>query len=182
VLRIASFLAVLCFASIASAQDVGSPPADDIRHGWFETRFGGAGFSTVDDGQMRFGPSVQAAVGTGFRWLDLGVTGRYESMPTNNGRLTLWGFGPELGLRKRLAPGATFRLAFAPQYMFAVGHDDHARYGADAMAQLLFNVDDSTSRFLRAGLGLRAGRWTSVDSRDPAGWSVGVDIILRSFW
>ncbi|MGZ6060880.1 MAG: hypothetical protein ACXWVM_00720 [Polyangiales bacterium] len=175
-------LAILSFASVVATQDAVDPRPDDDRHGWAEARLGAGGLSSFDDSQMRFGPSIAGAFGTGFKWLDLGVAGRYASVAGPADRLTTFAVGPEVALRKRLGTGATLRLGLTPQYVFAWGLDSHARYGAEGTAQLFFTLEESTATFLRAGLGLRAGRWASVEKSDPAGWSVGVDLIVRTFW
>jgi hypothetical protein len=174
-------LAALAFASAVATEDLPPPRADDERHGWAEARLGATGLSGPSDG-MRFGPSFAGALGTGFKWLDLGVAGRYASVSGDAERLATFGLGPEIALRKRIVTGATFRLAVTPQYVWAFGPHAHARYGAEAAAQLFFTLEESTSTFLRAGLGLRAGRWASVERGDPAGWTVGVDLLVRTFW
>jgi hypothetical protein len=185
--HVIAVLAILTFASLAAAGDVAAEPprADDDRHGWAEARLGAAGASSLDPaggGDMRFGPSFAGALGTGFKWLDLGVAGRFASYAGSVDRISMLGIGPEVALRKRLGEGATLRLGIISQYVFAWGYDAHARYGAEANAQLFFTLEESTATFLRAGLGLRAGRWASVEKGDPAGWSLGVDLIVRTFW
>src|SRR5262245_60704025 len=120
-----------------ATQDGVEPRPDDERHGWAEARFGASGLVSVDD-KMRFGPSIADALGTGFKWLDLVTAGRYASVAGESDRLATLGVGPEIALRKRLVPGATLRFAVTPQYVFAWGRDNHARYGAEGAAQLFF--------------------------------------------
>jgi len=176
-------LAVLAFASVVATQeDAVEPRADEDRHGWAEARLGAGGLSSEADNQLRFGPSFAAAVGTGFKWLDLGVAGRYASAAGPGDRVTTFGIVPEVALRKKLGEGATLRFALTPQYVFAWGLDTHARYGAEGSVQLLFTVEESTKTFLRGGLGLRAGRWASAEGALAAGWTVGVDLVVRTFW
>ncbi len=68
--------------------------------------------------------------------------------------------------------------------MYAIAWDAMGatrRIGADALAQLLFTIDNVSRPAWRAGIGLRAGRYATLDARDP-GWSVGVDLLARSWW
>jgi len=185
-------LALSLVTTSAAAQTYG-PPSDGppprepltLTHTYLEGRLGAIGHSPVsarDGDPMRFGGAIEGSAGIGFRWLDLGLTARYGTVPGSESRLSYVGFGPELAVRKALGDGATLRLGVVP--MYAIAWDSQGasrRIGADALAQLLFTVDNQSRPAWRAGIGLRAGRHATLRADDP-GWSVGVDLLARSWW
>ncbi|MBI2393483.1 MAG: hypothetical protein HYV09_28135 [Deltaproteobacteria bacterium] len=189
-----SRLVVACTALVASspalalAQTVDGPPPEPLTttHTYLEGRLGAVGQSplgTHDSGAMRYGAAVEGSAGLGFRWLDLGLTARYGSVPSEReSRLSYVAFGPEVAVRKALGGGTTLRLGVVPMYAIAWDAEGASRrVGADAIAQLLFTIDNVSRPAWRAGFGVRAGRWATLRAEDP-GWTVGLDLLVRSWW
>lgn len=185
-------LAFALGASPVSAQIVeptdGAPPPREpltLTHTYLEGRLGAIGQSALGarDGEpMRFGGAVEGSAGIGFRWLDLGLTARYGTVPSGDARMSYVAFGPEIAVRKALGDGATLRLGLVPMYAIAWDAAGASRrVGADALAQLLFTIDNQSRPAWRAGFGLRAGRYETLRADDP-GWSIGVDLLARSWW
>jgi hypothetical protein len=178
---LASALLLVPGSALAQEEVLPPNPAPATTHTFVEARIGAVGLQplgTRDGGALRYGPAFELGAGIGFRFLDLGLVGRYGIASG----ATYSAFGPELALRKSLGDGATFRFGVIPLY--AVVWDargSHGRVGADAIAQLLFTLDNKSRPAWRAGVGLRAGRWAATRSDDP-GWSVGVDLLVRSWW
>lgn len=175
---------LLAFPAVAHADDAvtnSDPKPTATTHTFVEGRLGAVGLQPLgvrDGGNLRYGPAFELGAGIGFRFLDLGLVGRYG---THSGG-SYSAFGPEIALRKSLGDGMTFRFGVIPLY--AIGWDArgaHSRVGADAIAQLLFTLDNKSRPAWRGGVGLRAGRWAATRSDDP-GWSVGVDLLVRSWW
>lgn len=175
--------ALLLLPKTALAQDGVLPPNPPAQttHTFVEGRLGAVGLQPLglrDGGRLHYGPAFEIGAGIGFRWLDLGLVGRYGFAGTSS----YTAFGPEVALRKSLGDGATLRVGVIPLY--AIAWDDrgaHRRIGADAIAQLLFTLDNKSRPAWRAGVGLRAGRWATTRTDDP-GWSVGIDLLVRSWW
>jgi hypothetical protein len=189
-LPVALALAATTITSLASAQYDGSEPLPPVEpktltHTFIEGRIGAAGMQplgTRDGGVLRYGPAFELGAGLGFKWLDLGLAGRYGTVPVNDSRISYAAFGPEIAVRKSLGYGATLRLGIVPLYAVAWdGNGAHSRMGADALAQILFTIDNNSRPAWRAGIGLRAGRWASIRADDP-GWTAGVDLLVRSWW
>jgi hypothetical protein len=190
-LHVAFFLAATSATTSASAQyDAPYPPPapeppKTTTHTFVEARIGAAGMQplgTHDGGVLRYGPAFELGAGIGFKWLDVGLAGRYGTVPVNDARISYAAFGPELAVRKSLGDGATLRLGIVPLYAVAWDQNGtHSRIGADALAQLLFTIDNKSRPAWRAGIGLRAGRWASIRADDP-GWTAGVDLLVRSWW
>jgi hypothetical protein len=191
-LRFAVCSALLLSSSMALAEDsvtdsatVPPAPSPATTHTFVEGRLGAVGLQplgTRDEGALRYGPTFELGAGIGFRFLDIGLAARYGSVPSADTRTSYAAIGPELALRKSLGAGATLRFGVIPLY--AVAWDTrgaHSRIGADALAQLLFTIDNKSRPAWRAGVGLRAGRWATVRADDP-GWTVGVDLLVRSWW
>lgn len=182
-LRLGCLLAIVLGTSSAAAQsyDGAPPPAEPLTlvHTYLEGRLGVIGQSA---GQMHYGGAVEGSAGIGFRWLDLGLTARYGTLPGADARLSYLGFGPEIAVRKSLGDGATLRLGIAPMYALAWDAAGASRrVGADALAQLLFTIDNQHRPAWRAGFGLRAGRYQPTSGGD-ASWSIGLDLLARSWW
>ncbi len=186
---------VTALPGAAHAQDPGAaPPVVEApktnTHTYVEGRLGMVGlspFGVREGGALRFGPAIEASLGIGFTWLDVGLVSRYgntaaQSEPPGQGRASYVAFGPEIAARKALGAGTTFRVGVVPLYAIAWDPSgSHARVGADALAQLLFTLDAKSRPAWRAGVGLRAGRWAAARG-DDAGWTVGVDLLVRSWW
>jgi hypothetical protein len=189
-LRVALFLAATTLTSAAAAQYDGAAPVTapepkTTTHTFIEGRIGAAGMQplgTHDGGVLRYGPAFELGAGIGFKWLDVGLAGRYGTVPVNDARMSYAAFGPEIAVRKSLGSGATLRLGIVPLYAIAWDASGaHSRMGADALAQILFTLDNQSRPAWRAGIGLRAGRWASIRADDP-GWTAGVDLLVRSWW
>jgi hypothetical protein len=192
-----SLLVALITSSAAAQTDAPSfesseapPPREPLTltHTYLEGRLGAIAQSPLgvrDDEPMRFGGAFEGSAGIGFRWLDLGLTARYgtiPSTPSTESRLSYVGFGPEIAARKALGDGATLRVGLVP--MYAIAWDSQGasrRIGVDALAQLLFTIDNQSRPAWRAGIGLRAGRYATLSADDP-GWSMGIDLLARSWW
>jgi hypothetical protein len=189
-LPVAAILFATLASSTAHAQSDGTeppPPREPLTttHTFVEARIGAAGMQplgTHDGGVLRYGPAFELGAGIGFKWLDLGLAGRYGTVPVNDARISYAAIGPEIAVRKSLGFGATLRLGVVPLYAVAWDQNGaHSRMGADALAQLLFTIDNKSRPAWRAGIGLRAGRWASIRADDP-GWTAGVDLLVRSWW
>ena len=185
---LASLLVLLGTTARAHAdEEVAEPPPhlpvnkQTTTHTFVEGRLGVVGLQPLgerDGGALRYGPAFELGAGIGFRWLDLGLVGRYGIGAGG----TYTAFGPEVALRKSLGEGATLRVGVIPLYAIAWdARGAHSRVGADAIAQLLFTIDNTSRPAWRAGVGLRAGRWAATRTNDP-GFSVGVDLLVRSWW
>lgn len=183
-LRLGCALAATLVTSAAAAQAYDGPPPRPepltLTHTYLEGRLGAIGQSGNEP--MRFGGAIEGSAGIGFRWLDLGLTARYGAIPGSDQRLSYLGFGPEIAVRKALGEGATLRLGVVPMYALAWDAEGASRrIGADALAQLLFTIDNVSRPAWRAGIGLRAGRYQTLHSDEPS-WSIGVDLLARSWW
>lgn len=161
-------------------------PTKTTTHSYVEGRLGMVGLSPLgvrDGGALRFGPAVEASLGIGFTWLDVGLVARYANAGRpDEPRTSYFAFGPEVALRKALGAGTTLRVGVVPLYALAWDPSgSHARVGADALAQLLFTLDAKSRPAWRAGVGLRAGRWAAARGDDP-GTTIGIDLLVRSWW
>ena len=182
-MRLALASLLLVFAAPARADGdvlpLNPPPA--TTHTYVEARLGAVGLQplgTRESGALRYGPAFELGAGIGFRFLDLGLVGRYGTAAGQSYAAV----GPELALRKSLGDGATLRIGIIPLYAVAwEANGAHSRIGADAIAQFLFTIDNKSRPAWRAGVGLRAGRWATIRADDP-GWSLGVDLLVRSWW
>jgi hypothetical protein len=180
-MRSALCLALLLIPASAHAQDVlPANPKPVTTHTYIEGRIGAVGFQplgTREHGALQYGPAFELGAGIGFRWLDLGLVGRYGTIGTSYAAV-----GPEIAVRKSLGDGATLRFGVIPLYAVAWDSSSaHSRIGADAVAQFLFTIDNKSRPAWRVGAGLRAGRWATLKAEDP-GWSLGVDLLVRSWW
>lgn len=179
----AAIASLLLLTAPARAEDGLLPPEPKpaTTHTYVEGRLGAVGLQplgTRESGALRYGPAFELGAGIGFRFLDFGLVGRFGTAAGQS----YTAVGPEIAVRKSLGDGATLRLGLIPLYAVAWdGNGAHSRVGADAIAQFLFTVDNKSRPAWRAGVGLRAGRWATIRAEDP-GWSLGVDLLVRSWW
>lgn len=174
-------LVVLTVATAARADYLDEKPRS--AHTYIDLRGGLVGISPLGQRDLRYGPAVEVSGGAAWTWLDLGLVGRVGSIPAPLGREPYVAFGAEAAGRLWLGGPTTFRYGFVPLYAVAWQPQGEARgrFGVDAIAQLLFTVHDQSRPFFRMGVGLRGGRWWSA-SPGEATWTVGLDLLMRTWW
>jgi hypothetical protein len=156
--------------------------ADGDLHTYLEARLGAA---TILQHGAGYGPSVDVSYGLGWTWLDVGAVGHFAALPMSgptDANAYQYALGLELATRTSIGGGTTFRFGLDPLYSLeSFGGSTHSSIGADALAQLLFTVDDSSRPVWRLGLGFHGGRrWPT--SGGEGTWIVGADLIVRTFW
>ena len=162
-------------------------------HTWLEGRLGATRFVKRS---TEFGPAVGVAYGMAWQWLDVGIVGAFATTPVEQGTVgsgqpgvgtvdaRQYGLGAELATRTSIGNGATFRLGLDPMYMIeSTSSGARSLLGVDALAQLLFTIDDGSRPVWRAGIGFHGGRrWSTGASSAGEGWVVGADLVVRSWW
>jgi hypothetical protein len=158
-------------------------PAPEETHAYVELR---PGLGTYADAASGYGPAFGAAFGIAWGWLDLGLAANVASLPhdATDTRTTILGVGPEIATRTWLGGPATLRLAVDPQYRsMRAASASTGTIGADVLAQFLFTIDERTVPAWRVGVGVRGGRFWEMGSGDKAAyWTLGLDLVLRSWW
>lgn len=175
---------VVPFASAATVSDAPTATESPEAHGYAEVRFSALGVGPLA-GQtgISFGGALEGSVGIGYRAFDFGFVSRFGSLAGHESTPSLRYFacGPELAVRRTLG-GLTLRTGLVPTYTLTTdGVSTHGRIGLDGLVQVLFSLDDQSHPAWRAGLGLRAGRWVGT-AGEGSGTTVGVDLIVRSWW
>ena len=155
-------------------------PTNDL-HTYLETRLGAA---TMLQKSAGYGPSLDLSYGMGFSWVDVGIVGRFASIPMKDldGNARQFSIGPEIATRTYLGGPMTFRLGVDPLYTLETfAGQTHSLVGVDALAQFLFTIDDTTRPVWRLGLGFHGGRRWPTSGGDGI-WMVGADVIVRTWW
>ncbi len=170
--------------SDASLPDGVAPAETHDVHGFAEIRLGAQGVTAIGrPTTLQSGTALEGALGLGFGPFDVGFVSRFGALSANGGLESQRTFacGPEFAFRHPIG-SATFRVGLAPTYaLMTDGTLVRGRIGADLLVQTLFRFMDSQRPVWRAGVGLRAGRWSST-SGEGYGTTVGVDLIVRSWW
>lgn len=149
-------------------------------HTFLEARLGTATFLN----RTGYGPMFTAAYGLGWTWIDVGAVAGVGGFPVNDAdaHATQYSLGLELATRTSLGGVGTFRFGLDPLYTLeSYGGSTHSLVGVDALAQVLFTVDDSWRPAWRVGVGFHGGRRWPTSGGD-GNWMVGVDLIVRAFW
>ena len=161
------------------------PPGEQQEvHGFAEIRLGALGVTAVGHPTtLQTGTALEGAVGLGFGAFDVGFVSRFGALSARGNLESQRTFacGPEVAFRRPIGP-ATFRVGLSPTYAVTTdGTVTHGRMGAELLVQTLFQFVDSERPVWRAGVGLRAGRWVGT-SGEGSGTTLGVDLIVRSWW
>jgi hypothetical protein len=150
-------------------------------HTYLEMRLGAATMLQQSSG---YGPSLDVSYGMGFSWVDVGIVGRFASIPMKDtdGSARQFSIGPEIATRTFLGGPMTFRLGVDPLYTLETFNGQtHSLVGVDGLAQFLFTIDDTTRPVWRLGLGFHGGRRWPTSGGDGI-WMVGADVIVRTWW
>lgn len=183
-LATSALVCVVPFAASAAVADASASLEGEEAHGYAEVRFSALGVGPLaGQSGVSYGGALEGSVGIGFRAFDVGFVSRFGSLAGHETTPSLRYFacGPELAVRRTFG-GLTLRTGLVPTYAVTTdGQTPHGRLGLDGLVQVLFSLDEQSHPAWRAGLGLRAGRWVGT-AGEGAGTTVGVDLIVRSWW
>ncbi|MEO7093243.1 MAG: hypothetical protein ABI175_08330, partial [Polyangiales bacterium] len=155
-------------------------PTSDL-HTYLETRLGVATMLQRSGG---YGPSLDVSYGMGFSWIDVGIVGRFASIPVKDtdSSARQFSIGPEIATRTYLGGPMTFRLGIDPLYTLETFNGQtHSLVGIDGLAQFLFTIDDAARPVWRLGVGFHGGRRWNTSGGDGI-WMVGADVVVRTWW